>query len=57
MVGAVGGVGVNGGVGPFAQGGLEEAFGLALGARSIRAGEEVAQAVTLTSGPEEMGAR
>ncbi len=56
MVGAVGGVRVDGGIGPFAQGGLDEAFGFAIGARSVGASEEVTQTVALHGGTEEMGA-
>jgi hypothetical protein len=42
--GTDGGVGVGAGVSPFAQGGLDEALGLAVGAWGIGAGEEMAQA-------------
>jgi len=56
VCGAVVGVRVDGGVGPFAERGLNEALGFAVGARSVGAGEEMAQAVALTSGSELMGA-
>ncbi len=56
MLGAMGGVGVNGRIGPFAQRGLDEAFGFAIGARSVRACEEVAQTTALAGGLELMGA-
>ncbi len=35
---------------------MDEAFGFAISARSVRAGEEVAETVALTSSAEEMGA-
>ena len=48
-----GGVLVGASVGPFAQGGLDEAFGFAVGLRSVGAGEEMAQALaTATLGKE-----
>ena len=55
MGGAMGRVGVDGRIGPFAQRGLDKAFGFAVGAWSVGAGKKMAQAVALTSGAEEMG--
>ena len=43
-------------VGPLAQGGLNEAFGLAVGARGVRAGEVVADAEFGASMVEQVGA-
>jgi hypothetical protein len=40
--GTLRGVKVSASVGPFAQGGLDEAFGFAIGARGIRASKEMA---------------
>jgi hypothetical protein len=42
--GATVGVGVGLGVGPFAQGGLDEALGLSVGLGRVRPGENLAQA-------------
>jgi len=42
MSSAHGGVLIRTGISPFAQGSLDKAFGLAIGARSVRAGEEMA---------------
>ena len=43
MVLTVLGVSIQAGVGPFTQGGLDEAFGFAVGARSVRTSEVMAQ--------------
>jgi len=43
-------------VGPLAQGGLNEAFGLAVGARSVRTGEAVLDAELEAGGAEVAGA-
>jgi hypothetical protein len=43
-------------VGPLAQGGLDEAFGLAVGARSVRAGEAVLDAELEAGSAEVSGA-
>src|SRR4030095_11571664 len=43
MSSAHGGVLIRTGISPFAQGSLDKAFGLAIGARSVRAGEEMAE--------------
>ena len=51
------GVGVMADVGPLAQGGLNEAFGLAVGARGVRASEVVAQAELGASVVEQIGLR
>src|SRR5580693_9065211 len=50
------GVEVMANVGPLAQGGLDKAFGLAVGARSVRAGEAVLDAELEAGGAERMGA-
>ena len=49
MSGALLGAGVGAGVSPFSQSGLDEAFGLAVGARRVRAGEAMADAETTAS--------
>ena len=41
---------VDGGIGPFAQAGLDEAFGFAVGARSVGPGEDVFDAQFLQEG-------
>src|SRR6516164_6871272 len=41
---AFGGVQIQASIGPFAQSGLDETFGLAIGARSVRASAQVANA-------------
>ena len=43
-------------VGPFAQGGLDEALGLAIGLGAIGAGEFLADAQAATGDPEGVGA-
>ena len=50
------GVGVVANVGPFAQGGLDEAFGFAVGAGSVRASKAVTDAEFGASGAKLMGA-
>ena len=55
MGGAHGGVLVSTGIGPFAEGGLDEAFGLAVGLGSVGAGEEVAQALATAALGKELG--
>ncbi len=56
MGGAMSGVGINSGIGPFAQRGLDETFGFAIGAWRVGKGEEVAQAEALAGIAELMGA-
>ena len=56
MVGALEGGEVGAGIGPFAEGGLDEALGLAVGARSVGAGEVVADAEAAASATEVGGA-
>ena len=43
-------------IGPLAQSGLDEAFGLTVGAGSVRAGEAMADAECFASGAKAMGA-
>ena len=50
------GSGINTGVSPFAQSGLDEALGFAVGAWGIRAGETMAQPQSENSATEGMGA-
>jgi len=50
------GSGVNTGVSPFAQSSLNEAFGFAIGARSIGASEAMAQTESKNGETEGMGA-
>lgn len=47
---------IRAGVGPFPGNGLDEAFGFAIGLRSIRPGEEMSEAEFVTSGSEVFGA-
>ena len=56
MVGALEGGEVGAGIGPFAEGGLDEALGLAVGARGVGAGEAVADAEAAASTTEVAGA-
>ncbi len=56
MVGALEGGAVGAGIGPFAEGGLDEALGLAVGARGVGAGEAVADAEAAASTTEVAGA-
>ena len=51
---AHGGVLVSASVGPFAQRGLDEAFGFAVGLRSVGAGEEMAQALATATPSKEL---
>ena len=53
MSGALLGAGVGASVSPFSQSGLDEAFGLAVGARRVRAGKAMADAETMASIAEE----
>ena len=55
VFGAVRRVVINGGVGPLAEGSLDEAFGLTVGFRGVRLGEEVSDMEVAQSGGE--GAR
>src|SRR6266481_1701105 len=50
------GVGVVADISPLAQSGLDEAFGLAVGAGSVRAGEAMADAKFFAGGAKAMGA-
>jgi hypothetical protein len=50
------GVVVGAGVGPFAEGGLDEAFCFAIGARGVRASETVAEAELVTEAAKDAGA-
>ena len=50
------GVGVVADIGPLAQSGLDEAFGLAVGAGSVRAGEAMADAECFAGSAKAMGA-
>ena len=50
------GVGVVADISPLAQGGLDEAFGLTVGAGSVRAGEAMADAEFFAGGAKAMGA-
>ena len=50
------GVGVMANISPLAKRGLDEAFGLTVGAGSVRAGEAVTDAECFASGAKAMGA-
>jgi len=52
--GTDGGVLIGASVSPFPQRGLDKAFGFAIGARSVRASEEVAQAQSLATLSKEL---
>ena len=47
---------VRAGISPLAGEGLDEAFGLAVGLRSVGSGEEMAEAQLLAGSGEELGA-
>jgi hypothetical protein len=44
------------GIGPFAQAGLDEAFGFAIGARGVRPGSQMAQVMTGAGLPQHLAA-
>ena len=56
MGGADGGVGISASVGPFAQRGLDEAFGFAICARSVWTSEEMTQGVCAAGRGKRAGA-